>query len=191
MDASNILKPVLASGELRCIGSTTYEEYKNHFEKDRALSRRFQKIDIVEPTVAESEKILMGLKPYYEEFHGVKYQPSAISAAVELSARHITTVFCPTRPSTSLTRPGPFSSLRGKEPAQVRHPARHRGSGRAHGAYPEARVSSSDRERLARPRIRTWLQGFRPEGGRGDAGPGHQALPRGPWQRERPWVRSC
>lgn len=89
MDASNILKPVLASGELRCIGSTTYEEYKNHFEKDRALSRRFQKIDIVEPTPAESEKILLGLKPYYEEFHGVKFQPSAIAAAVELSARHI------------------------------------------------------------------------------------------------------
>ncbi|HKK33025.1 MAG TPA: Clp protease N-terminal domain-containing protein, partial [Desulfomicrobiaceae bacterium] len=89
MDASNLLKPGLASGELRCIGSTTFEEYKNHFEKDRALSRRFQKIEVPEPSVEESVEILMGLKPWYEKFHDVKYQPSAVRAAVELSARHI------------------------------------------------------------------------------------------------------
>jgi ATP-dependent Clp protease ATP-binding subunit ClpA len=89
MDASNILKPVLASGDIRCIGSTTYEEYKNHFEKDRALSRRFQKIELTEPTEQESVKILEGLKPYYEEFHKVRYMPSAIRSAVELSARFL------------------------------------------------------------------------------------------------------
>ncbi len=77
MDASNILKPVLVTGGLRCIGSTTYEEYKNHFEKDRALSRRFQKVEIREPSVDETYRILQGLRPYYEEHHGVKYTDGA------------------------------------------------------------------------------------------------------------------
>ncbi|MGE0735796.1 MAG: ATP-dependent Clp protease ATP-binding subunit ClpA [Alphaproteobacteria bacterium] len=89
MDASNLLKPALASGNLRCIGSTTYKEYRNYFEKDRALVRRFQKIDVNEPTVADAIKILRGLKPYYEEHHGVRYTSEAITAAVELSARYI------------------------------------------------------------------------------------------------------
>jgi len=89
LDAANILKPVLGSGELRCIGSTTYEEYKNLFEKDRALSRRFQKIDVLEPTVAETIEILQGLKGYYEEHHGVKYSTAALEAAANLSARHV------------------------------------------------------------------------------------------------------
>ncbi len=95
MDASNILKPFLASGEIRCIGSTTFEEYRSHFEKDRALSRRFQKIDILEPSVDETIEILKGLKPYYEEFHGVTYTPPAIKAAAQLSARYITERFLP------------------------------------------------------------------------------------------------
>jgi len=89
LDAANILKPVLSTGELRCIGSTTYEEYKNLFEKDRALSRRFQKIDVMEPSVAETVEILAGLKNYYEEHHGVKYTPAALEAAANLSARHV------------------------------------------------------------------------------------------------------
>ncbi|MAJ63913.1 MAG: ATP-dependent Clp protease ATP-binding subunit ClpA [Alphaproteobacteria bacterium] len=89
MDASNLLKPALASGELRCIGSTTYKEYRNHFEKDRALVRRFQKIDVKEPSLEDAVKILMGLKPYYEEHHGVKYTADAIRTAVDLSARYI------------------------------------------------------------------------------------------------------
>nr|WP_321514413.1 ATP-dependent Clp protease ATP-binding subunit ClpA [uncultured Pseudodesulfovibrio sp.] len=95
MDASNILKPLLQSGEIRCIGSTTFEEYKNHFEKDRALSRRFQKIEIAEPTVEETIAILKGLKPHYEEFHGVNYTHFALKAAAELSERHITDRFLP------------------------------------------------------------------------------------------------
>jgi len=89
MDASNLLKPALASGNLRCIGSTTYKEYRNYFEKDRALVRRFQKIDINEPTMEDSIKILHGLKPYYERHHGVRYTSDAIRSAVELSARYI------------------------------------------------------------------------------------------------------
>ncbi|MEM7173451.1 MAG: ATP-dependent Clp protease ATP-binding subunit ClpA [Pseudomonadota bacterium] len=89
MDASNLLKPALQSGELRCIGSTTYKEYRGHFEKDRALARRFQKIDIIEPSIEDSVKILRGLKPYYEEHHQVRFTNEAIRAAVELSDRYI------------------------------------------------------------------------------------------------------
>ena len=90
MDASNLLKPALASGSLRCMGSTTYKEYRQHFEKDRALVRRFQKIDVNEPSLDDSIKILKGLKPYYETFHHLKYTDAAIKTAVELSARYIT-----------------------------------------------------------------------------------------------------
>ena len=89
MDASNLLKPALQGGKLRCMGSTTYKEFRQHFEKDRALSRRFQKIDVVEPTVEDSVKILMGLKPYFEEHHEIRYTNDAIKQAVELAARYI------------------------------------------------------------------------------------------------------
>ena len=89
MDASNLLKPALQSGTLRCIGSTTYKEYRNYFEKDRALVRRFQKIDINEPSIDDAVKILQGLKPYYEEHHDVRYTQDALRTAVELSAKYI------------------------------------------------------------------------------------------------------
>ncbi|KQY52476.1 ATP-dependent Clp protease ATP-binding subunit ClpA [Lysobacter sp. Root494] len=89
MDASNLIKPALASGELRCIGSTTFQEYRGIFEKDRALARRFQKIDIVEPTVGETVEILQGLKPKYEQHHGVTYADDALQAAVDLSVKHL------------------------------------------------------------------------------------------------------
>ena len=89
MDASNLLKPALQGGKLRCMGSTTYKEFRQHFEKDRALSRRFQKIDVNEPTVEDSVKILRGLKPYFEDHHSIKYTHDAIRSAVELSARYI------------------------------------------------------------------------------------------------------
>jgi ATP-dependent Clp protease ATP-binding subunit ClpA len=95
MDASNILKPILNSGNLRCIGASTYEEYKNYFEKDRALSRRFQKIDINEPDREESFKILKGLKVYYEDYHGVKYTDTALKAAAELSDKYINDKYLP------------------------------------------------------------------------------------------------
>src|SRR6202790_2913056 len=89
MDASNLLKPALASGTVRCIGSTTYKEYRQYFEKDRALVRRFQKIDVNEPTIPDAIEILKGLKPYFEEYHKLRYTNEAIKAAVELSARYI------------------------------------------------------------------------------------------------------
>src|SRR5580698_9843461 len=89
MDASNLLKPALAAGILRCIGSTTYKEYRQYFEKDRALVRRFQKIDVAEPTVPDSIKILMGIKSYFEDYHKVRYTADAVKAAVELSAKYI------------------------------------------------------------------------------------------------------
>lgn len=89
MDASNLLKPALSSGAIRCIGSTTYKEFRQFFEKDRALVRRFQKIDVNEPSIDDAVEILQGLKPYFEEFHKVKYSNDAITSAVELSARYI------------------------------------------------------------------------------------------------------
>ncbi|WP_431855515.1 ATP-dependent Clp protease ATP-binding subunit ClpA [Azospirillum sp.] len=89
MDASNLLKPALASGTLRCVGSTTYKEYRNYFEKDRALVRRFQKIDVNEPSIEDAIKILTGIKPYYEKHHRVSYTTDAIRSAVELSAKYI------------------------------------------------------------------------------------------------------
>ncbi|EEY32813.1 AAA family ATPase, partial [Brucella suis] len=89
MDASNLLKPALSSGAIRCIGSTTYKEYRQFFEKDRALVRRFQKIDVNEPSIPDTIEIMKGLKPYFEDFHKVKYTVDAIKSAVELSARYI------------------------------------------------------------------------------------------------------
>lgn len=95
MDASNLLKPALAKGSLRCIGATTYNEYRTIFDKDHALSRRFQKIDVVEPTVSETVQILRGLKPMFEAFHQVRYTQGALEAAAELSARYINERFLP------------------------------------------------------------------------------------------------
>lgn len=95
MDASNLLKPALAKGSLRCIGATTYDEYRTIFDKDHALSRRFQKIDVVEPTVSETVQILRGLKPMFEAFHQVRYTQGALEAAAELSARYINERFLP------------------------------------------------------------------------------------------------
>ncbi len=112
MDASNLLKPVLAAGELRCIGSTTYEEYRNHFEKDRALSRRFQCIDVREPSMEDCLAILRGLQPSYERHHGVKYSRAAISGAVELSARYIQDRLLPDKAIDVMDEAGAAVSLR-------------------------------------------------------------------------------
>jgi ATP-dependent Clp protease ATP-binding subunit ClpA len=95
MDAANILKPALSRGEIRCIGSTTLEEYRKHFEKDRALMRRFQKLDIVEPSIADTKRILYALAEYYTKYHGIEYDMAALDAAVELSAKHIHDKFLP------------------------------------------------------------------------------------------------
>ena len=112
MDASNLLKPVLASGELRCIGSTTYEEYRNHFEKDRALSRRFQCIDVREPSLEDCFEIVRGLQPRYEKFHRVRYSKGAILAAVELSARYIQDRLLPDKAIDVIDEAGAAAGLR-------------------------------------------------------------------------------
>lgn len=111
MDASNLLKPALANGGLRCIGSTTYKEYKGSFEKDRALARRFQKIDINEPTVPDAIKIVQGLKPYYEDHHKVQYTFDALKAAVELSARYLHDRKLPDKAIDVIDEAGAFQKL--------------------------------------------------------------------------------
>jgi ATP-dependent Clp protease ATP-binding subunit ClpA len=112
MDASNILKPALASGELRCIGSTTYSEYKASFERDRALARRFQKIEVSETSVEETVEILNGLKSYYEDYHGVKYSPDAIRVAAEMSAKYMHDRFLPDKAIDVLDEAGAALKLK-------------------------------------------------------------------------------
>ncbi len=112
MDASNLLKPALASGRMRCIGSTTYQEYKGAFERDRALSRRFQKIEVGEPTVEETVQILEGLKTRYEAHHRVVYDPEALRAAAELSAKHLNDRFLPDKAIDVIDEAGAGDRLR-------------------------------------------------------------------------------
>ncbi|MGE0789691.1 MAG: ATP-dependent Clp protease ATP-binding subunit ClpA [Sandaracinaceae bacterium] len=112
MDASNILKPALASGKLRCIGSTTFEEYKGAFDRDRALARRFQKIDVPEPSVEDTIEILKGLQDRYEEHHGVTYDPDAIEAAAKLAAKHITERFLPDKAIDVIDEAGAADRMR-------------------------------------------------------------------------------
>ncbi len=115
LDASNLLKPFLQSGEVRCIGSTTYEEFKNHFEKDRALSRRFQKIEISEPSVEDTIDILKGLKPYYEDFHGVSYTNPALKTAAELSSRYINDRYLPDKAIDVIDEAGALYKLSARQ----------------------------------------------------------------------------
>jgi len=111
MDASNLIKPLLASGELRCMGSTTFQEYRGIFEKDRALARRFQKIDVVEPSVEDTFQILKGLKTRFEEYHGIKYTPRALRVAAELGARYINDRFLPDKAIDIVDEAGAFQRL--------------------------------------------------------------------------------
>ena len=115
MDASNMLKPPLAAGELRCIGSTTYSEYKKTFDQDRALARRFQKIDIVEPSVEEAYQILRGLKTRYEDHHGIKYTDAALRSAADLAARHINEQKLPDKAIDVIDEAGAAEALKVKE----------------------------------------------------------------------------
>ncbi|WFS64342.1 ATP-dependent Clp protease ATP-binding subunit ClpA [Pseudodesulfovibrio thermohalotolerans] len=149
MDASNILKPLLQSGEIRCIGSTTFEEYKNHFEKDRALSRRFQKIEISEPTVEETIAILKGLQSHYEEFHGVNYTHFALKAAAELSERHITDRYLPDKAIDVMDEVGALYKLSGRPRKGDRIKVSDVEKVVARMArIPARRLTMSDRERL-------------------------------------------
>ncbi len=149
MDASNLIKPVLTNGEIRCIGSTTYQEYRGIFEKDHALARRFQKIDVTEPSVAETVEILMGLKPKFEEHHGITYAAEALKAAAELAARHINERHMPDKAIDVVDEAGARQRLK---PVGEREPVievRHVEDVVARMArIPAKSVSTSDREIL-------------------------------------------
>jgi ATP-dependent Clp protease ATP-binding subunit ClpA len=149
MDASNLIKPVLTNGEIRCIGSTTYQEYRGIFEKDHALARRFQKIDVTEPSVAETVEILMGLKARFEEHHGITYAADALKAAAELAARHINERHLPDKAIDVVDEAGARQRLK---PIGEREPiieVRHVEDVVARMArIPPKSVSTSDREVL-------------------------------------------
>jgi len=148
MDASNILKPVLASGEIRCIGSSTFEEFKNHFEKDRALSRRFEKIEIMEPPVTESIKILKGLRSRYEEHHGYAYTDAALKAAVELSNKYLRDRFLPDKAIDVIDEAGAFIRLSGSTQRKKINPADIEKIVAKMARVPTQSVSTSDRSKL-------------------------------------------
>ena len=162
MDASNLLKPALASGELRCIGSTTFEDYKQTFEKDNALARRFQKIEVHEPTVEETVKILRGLKPAYEGHHGVVYSDKALRAAAELSAKHINERRLPDKAIDVLDEAGAADRMLPEE--KRRHRIRARDVERVvarMAKIPERTVSADDQAQLAllEPELRKVIYG--------------------------------
>ncbi len=148
MDASNILKPVLTSGEIRCIGSSTYEEYKNHFEKDRALSRRFEKIEIPEPPVSEAIKILKGLRPRYEEHHGIEYTDAALKSAVELSSKYLNDRYLPDKAIDVMDEAGAFVRLSGAATRKKINPADMEKIVAKMARIPTQSVSTSDRAKL-------------------------------------------
>jgi ATP-dependent Clp protease ATP-binding subunit ClpA len=148
MDASNILKPVLANGEIRCIGSTTYEEYKNHFEKDRALSRRFEKIEIAEPPIKETVQILKGLKTHYDKHHGIVYTDTALKAAAELSAKYLNDRYLPDKAIDVIDEAGAFVRLSGSPRRKKINPADIEKIVAKMARIPTRSVSSSDRLKL-------------------------------------------
>ena len=148
MDASNILKPVLATGELRCIGSTTYEEYKNHFEKDRAFSRRFEKIEVPEPPPSEAIDILRGLRSRYEEHHGIQFTDQALKAAVELSAKYLNDRYLPDKAIDVIDEAGAFVVLAGAKSRKKIHPSDIEKIVAKIARIPTVSVSTSDRSKL-------------------------------------------
>ena len=149
MDASNILKPALASGEMRCIGSTTFEEYKNYFEKDRAFSRRFEKIEITEPSIADTVKILKGLRSYYEDHHKIQYTDGALKAAAELSAKYINERFLPDKAIDVIDEAGVAIRLNGAVNRKRVQPHDIEKVVAKISRIPAQRVSSSDKSNLA------------------------------------------
>jgi len=148
MDASNILKPVLASGEIRCIGSSTFEEFKNHFEKDRALSRRFEKIEIMEPPVSETIQILKGLRSRYEEHHGIVYTDAALKAATELSTKYLRDRYLPDKAIDVIDEAGAFMRLSGPSNRKKINPADIEKIIAKMARVPTQSVSTSDRTKL-------------------------------------------
>jgi ATP-dependent Clp protease ATP-binding subunit ClpA len=148
MDASNILKPALSSGDIKCIGTTTYEEYKNHFEKDRAFSRRFEKIEVCEPSVEEATQILNGLKPYYEEHHGLTYAAETIEAAAYLSDKYINDRLLPDKAIDVIDETGAYLRLKGKGKRKIVSPKDIEKIVAQIAKVPVTSVSSTDKANL-------------------------------------------
>jgi len=148
MDASNILKPILANGEIRCIGSTTYEEYKNHFGKDRALSRRFEKIEISEPPILETVKILKGLRSRYEEHHGIAYTDASLKSAVKLSDKYLNDRFLPDKAIDVIDETGAYLRLKGSDRRKRIHPRDIEKIVAQMAKIPDISVTTSDRDQL-------------------------------------------
>ncbi len=148
MDASNILKPALVTGEMRCIGSTTYEEFKNYFEKDRAFSRRFEKIEIAEPSVSDTVKILKGLKSYYEKHHGIEYTDASLKAASELSAKYMNERFLPDKAIDVIDEAGVWIRLAGGANRKRVQPGDIEKVVAKIARIPAQRVSASDKTNL-------------------------------------------
>lgn len=148
MDASNILKPALVSGTLRCIGATTYHEYRSYFERDRALARRFQKIEVHEPSIEETVQILEGLKSHYEQHHGVTYTPEALRAAAELSAKYINDRFLPDKAIDVIDEVGASFKLRPATEEKVVRETDIEAVVAKIARIPPRSVSVSDKERL-------------------------------------------
>jgi ATP-dependent Clp protease ATP-binding subunit ClpA len=149
MDASNILKPVLGSGDLRCIGSTTYEEYKNHFDKDRAFSRRFEKIEISEPPVDETVKILKGLRSRYEAHHNIQYSDPALKAAAELAAKYLNDRYLPDKAIDVIDEAGAFVRLSGSSRRKRINPSDIEKIVAKMARIPTRSVSTNDRTKLS------------------------------------------
>ncbi len=150
VDVSGLLKPLLSSGELKCIGATTYEEYKNGFEKDRALARRFQKIDVVEPTVAETYQILRGLKSHYEAHHGITFTDSALHTAAELAAKYVNDRFLPDKAIDVIDEAGAQVRIESHDQRKTIRPADIERIVAEMARIPARSVSSNDKERLAK-----------------------------------------
>jgi ATP-dependent Clp protease ATP-binding subunit ClpA len=148
MDASNILKPVLSTGEIRCIGSTTFEEYKNHFEKDRALSRRFEKIEILEPPIKDSIQILKGLRSRYEAHHDITYTDAALKSACELSAKYLNDRFLPDKAIDVIDEAGAYVRISGPSRRTKIHPSDIEKIVAKMARIPTVSVSTPDREKL-------------------------------------------
>jgi len=149
MDASNILKPVLAMGEIRCIGSTTYEEYKNHFGKDRALSRRFEKIEISEPPIGETVKILKGLRSRYEDHHGISYTDASLKSAAKLSDKYLNDRFLPDKAIDVIDETGAYLRLKGAVRRKRIHPRDIEKIVAQMAKIPAISVTTSDVDKLA------------------------------------------
>ena len=147
MDATSIIKPYLSRGEIRFIGSTTHEEYKKHFEKDRALARRFARIDIAEPSQEECVKILQGLRPHYEKFHGVKYSDEILTQIVGLSTKHMNDRFLPDKAIDTMDEAGVFTRLNFQKPYTVTESAIERVVARS-AKVPEKSVSANENTAL-------------------------------------------